>query len=613
MPMLTPSRIAIVVFSLSLLSFLWTLGYPSQLGQPARPVVDHYDHKNVHLEPIIPAPSIPTPSQHATLSTPPPHGDRPDEEDGHRWDDATKVAGEAGPVETGIAEYEEDGGRWEDKDKLKGEDKTKEGQEASATPPPTTLLTQTVTASSDPNATNEAIPASTPTDTPANAPSSKFCKDVHGAPNVMVILRTSKAEINEKLPAHIQGLLSCVPNFAIFSDHEGELDGIPVHNALDNIGSETKRTHDEFREYQLMHADAEHKPDTGKTKNLDKWKFLPMVYKAYHLKPDARFYVFIEADTSLSWTNILQWVNRLDYRIPYYSGSPTIIDGVHLAQRGSGIMLSQGALRRYAKSYDELYSDKWEPKLGKGCCGDAALASALNDAHVEFYSSWPLMQGEHPASLDYTPKHWCSPAVSWHPASAEVLDDIWNSQKNWTAKHGWNKPYLFRDAFESFVTPHMAPKKEKWDNLSQDTKIVAPQGRQQQLKDEAERSRQHKAAEDAKKEALFMPGTKFPDPPSHLSPRDDKKEIDWDKLAETFKDAADSAERCEKSCELIEDCLQWRYKTLGDGECHLGKVLRLGRKTNEKDEPWSSGWLVERVAKVTKGWECKEVNWKFYQ
>jgi hypothetical protein len=59
--------------------------------------------------------------------------------------------------------------------------------------------------------------------------------------------------------------------------------------------------------------------------------------------------------------------------------------------------------------------------------------------------------------------------------------------------------------------------------------------------------------------------------------------------------------------------LQWRYKALGDGECHLGKVLRLGRRTTEKDEPWTSGWMVERVGKVMEKWECKEVGWKFYQ
>jgi hypothetical protein len=628
MPVITPSRLAIAVLSLTLLSFLYTLGFPSPLAQPSQPIIDHYDHKNVHSAPIIPAPWIPTPISHATPHATPAaatHGDRPEEGDDHRWDDETKSSAQAGsskPTETGIAEFEKDGGRWEDKDKLKQSEKTGEKQETSATSMSSTLPTAALSASGAANASNATAPASVPTEAvPTTIPSTKFCKDVHNAPNVMVILRTSKAEILEKLPVQMQSLLSCVPNFAIFSDHEGSIDGIPVHNALDSIGSETKRLHEEFREYQLMHADAEHKADPGKTKTLDKWKFLPMVYKAYHLKPDAKFYIFIEADTSLSWTNVLQWAGRLDYRIPYYSGAPTFINSVQLAQRGSGIMLSQGAMRRYAKSYDELYADKWEVNLRSGCCGDLALAQALGDAHVEFYSSWPLMQSEHPASLDYTHRHWCAPAISWHHTNSEALDQMWSSQKNWTAKHGWDKPYLYRDAFQSFVAPHMEAKKEKWDNLSQDTKIVAPEGRQKQLKEEERKHKQEEGANNDPRPA--MKAAPFPDPPSKHPARslffrkddekDKDKEIDWDKLAEMFKDAADSAETCQKACETIEDCLQWRYKAQGDGECHLGKVLRLGSKMTEKDEPWTSGWLVDRVEKVTKEWECKEVKWRFYQ
>jgi hypothetical protein len=580
MPMITPSRIAMVVLSLSLFSFLWTWGFPYQSGQRPQPIIDHYDHKNVYSDPIIPAHSLAAPTWHATAPIA--------EEDDHRWDDKTRVAVQTalnGPVETGVAEYEEDGGRWED---------AKKQQE------PTTLLTHAL------NATNATIHSATPVETPSNTHSSKFCNDVRGAPHVMVIVRTSKAETPEKLPAQLKSLLSCVPNFAIFSDHSGSIDGIPIHNALADISDAAQRTYNEFREYEHMLADITHAPDVGKTKELDKWKFLPMVYKAFKMKPAAKFFFFIEADTSLSWTNTLQWVHRLDYRIPYYAGSPIFIDSVATAQRGSGIMISQGALRRFAKSYDELYASKWEDQVGKGCCGDLALARAMGDAHVEFYPSWPLMQSEQPASLDYTKKHWCAPAVSWHHTDVETLDALWSVQTKWTAKNGWDKPWLFRDAFQSFVSPHIEANKTGWDNLSQDSKIMAPQGRRQQLKDEEERSRKH--AEDANSTPKASARSLF-------SYREDEKpkEVDWDKLGDTYPDAADSSARCQKTCEQIEDCLQWRYKALGDGECHFGKVLRLGRKTAEKDEPWTSGWMVERVSKVTEGWECKEVNWKFYQ
>ncbi|KAF1850361.1 glycosyltransferase family 31 protein [Cucurbitaria berberidis CBS 394.84] len=605
MPLFTPSRIAILVLSLSLISFFWTFGLPSQLGQPSLPIIDHYDHTHVHTEPIIPAPIIE--STHATAPSPTVHGDRPAEDNDHRWEDATTKAGSAdkpttapGSLGTRPTGHDEDGGRWSDKDKLTEGVKTA----ASAAPVPTTLLTALIPALSGLNATNATIASSATTPTPEVE---KFCKDVHGAPNVMVVLRTSKAEMDKKLSPHLLGLLSCVPNFAIFSDHAGEFQGHTVHNALESISFDAKFNHDEFREYQLMHADPEHKPDPKKTKDLERWKFLPMVYKAYHLNPSAKFYVFIEADTSLSWTNLLQWVNRLDYRIPYYSGAPTFMNSVQFAQRGSGILLSQGALRRYSKSYDELYSTRWEARVGTECCGDLLLAIALNDAHVEFYSSWPLLQGEQPNTLDYTKKHWCVPAVSWHHINGEDLAGMWDKEKNWTHTHGWKKPYLYRDAFHEFVEPHMEAQKAEWDNLSQDTKIVAPQGRQKQMKEEEERSKKHQLEGEETKGK-----DKGQEKNQRLKREDKNGPINWDKLAEKFKDAGDTSERCQKACEEVDDCLQWRYSTKGDGECHLGKVLRLGKKTEGNDK-WTSGWLVDRVKEVAKEWECKEVNWKFYQ
>jgi hypothetical protein len=185
---------------------------------------------------------------------------------------------------------------------------------------------------------------------------------------------------------------------------------------------------------------------------------------------------------------------------------------------------------------------------------------------------------------------------------------------------------VYRDAFKAFVRPHIKDIREEWDNLAGDTKIVAPVGRQKQIKDEEEKSKQ-KAAEDAgddshdhrgaQKPALKPESSPFADQPASrraLWPKDDKEELDWDKIAETIKDAADSPTKCQHACQAIDDCLQWRYKAVGDGECQLGKVMRLGRKAEPgKDDPWTSGWIVEKVEAKAKEWECKEVNWKFYQ
>jgi hypothetical protein len=597
MPLITPSRIVVIIIvSFSLITFFWTYGLPhqqQQLAQPESPAVNHYDDKNVHSKPIVP-PSVGK-ETHATAPKP---TARPEQSADHRWDGKPK-------------------GDAKDKEEMKADQKSGKILHASSS---STLFTKATPAPNNANAT-ESTPSSAAIVPVSTHAVEKFCKDVAGAPHVMVVLKTSKAEI-DTLSSRFHTLLSCVPHFAIFSDHAGEFNGHPVHDALDSISDRVKSRHAEFDEYQI--ADAEHKPDPKKVKELDKWKMLPMVYKAYHLKPDARFFVFIEAETSLSWTNLLQWVNRLDYRIPYYSGAPVFNSGTQLAQAGPGIMLSQGALRRYSKSYDELYTSKWEKKLGKECCGDLMLARAFDDAHVEFYSSWPLLQSEQPHTLDYTKRHWCVPAVSWYHMNGESLTHQWELEKNWTKAHDWETPYLFRDAFHDYVEPQIEARKKGWDNLSGDAKIVAPEGGQK-LKDEAKGDKKQQDSKtkgtadrekEAKREGKEENKKEDKKQDEKEGKKEDKKEgkkqpPDWDKLAEKYPNAADSVDQCLKACEQIEDCLQWRYIAKEEAECHLSKVLRLGSK--DQDSKWTSGWLIERVKETQKDWECKKVQWKFYQ
>ncbi|KAF2250196.1 glycosyltransferase family 31 protein [Trematosphaeria pertusa] len=589
MPPITPSRVAVLVLSLSLMSFLWTFGLPHQLASPSLPIISHDPPKGKPLtEPLIPQPLIEstTQSTQETIPTPRPalssHAEQP-----ARVDSTTPpVSGEGGKGRPGDGQGQ---------------------QEGSVLPKET--------AAPVPSGSNGTAASASPSPTPVG--STKFCKDVHGAPNVMVIVKTSKAEISEKIPNQLLTLLSCVPNFAIFSDHAGTIDGFTVHDALDSVSNTSRTLNDEFREYDKIQADPEYKPDAGKTKALDKWKFLPMVYKAYKMRPHQKFYIFIEADTSLSWTNLLQWMDRLDYRIPYYSGAPMFQGSTKYAQRGPGILLSNGALRQYAKSYNERYVSEWESQVGKECCGDMVLANAMTESHVEFYSAFPLLQGETPSTLDWTKRHWCAPIVSWHHMTADEIDLLWGFQRNWTHKYGWEVPYLIRNAFEEFISPHLEEKKEDWDNISSDTKIVAEQGRRERLAKE-------KAEQEAKTKDAPAPTSK-PEPPSSRLRRRAKAQgdkylrrdtIDWDKIGETIKDAADSAEHCQSVCKRTEDCVQWKYTPKGDGECHLGKTMRLGRKFEKREgrDSWTSGWMVDRIKKVTEEWgQCEKPSWRFNQ
>ncbi|KAF2680739.1 glycosyltransferase family 31 protein [Lentithecium fluviatile CBS 122367] len=462
---------------------------------------------------------------------------------------------------------------------------------------------------------------------PGSTAPTAFCREVRGAQDTMVIVKTSKAEMPDKLPPHLATLLACVPNVAIFSDHAGTVNGHTVYDALDTVNATLRDKYDEFREYAKMQANGGYAPSSEKAEKLDKWKYLPMVYKTHKMKPSLRYYLFIETDTTLSWTNLLQWLERLDYRIPYYSGAPMFRGPTKYAQRGSGILLSFGAMRLYAKAYEERYAQQWESHIGGECCGDIILSTAMTASHVEFTGSFPMLQSEAPGTLDWTERHWCTPIVSWHGMKGQETETLWDSQQKWTKKHGWEVPYLARNAFEEFVLPQLVEKKDDWDNVSSDTKIKGEPGRREKL-----------AAEKPKDKSAGQPKPATPDsphpqPPSQAEGPSPKPNLGkpssdappapkparrglYEKIGATIKDAADSAANCQAVCQKTEDCIQWKYSAAGDGECHLGKVLRLGRKVEKEEEKgiWTSGWMLDRVRQVTNKWgKCERPNWKFNQ
>lgn len=562
MPLLTPSRLVIAVLSVSFLSFLWSFGLPQRGYSPPLPIISH----DISPETSLTGSLIP---------------DQPGKDD-----------------------------------RLKGAEQNTVG-----------------------SGEGRKRPGST-------APSA-FCREVRGAQDTMLIVKTSKAEMPDKLPPHLATLLACAPNVAIFSDHAGTVDGHTIYDALDTVNATLREKYDEFREYAKMRANAGYIPSTEKAKKLDKWKFLPMVYKAYKMRPSLRHYLFIETDTTLSWTNLLQWLERLDYRIPYYSGAPMFHGSTKYAQQGSAILLSFGALRLYAKAYEERYTQAWESHIGAECCGDILLATAMTASHVEFTGSFPMLQGEAPGTLDWTERHWCTPIVSWHGMNAEEANSLWDSQLKWTKKYGWEAPYLARNAFEEFVLPQLAEKKDDWDNVSSDTKIKGEPGRREKLEKEKtppKEEAQDKSESDAKEASepnpkLVAPETPRPEPPQPQAPNPEPPNAQplepeklspklppaspklirrdlFDKIGTTIKDAPDSAENCQSVCQKTEDCIQWKFSSAGDGECHLGKVLRLGRKAEKQNGEgiWTSGWMLDRVKKVSEKWgKCEKPNWKFNQ
>ncbi|MBX7558254.1 hypothetical protein K1Y78_62900, partial [Streptomyces sp. tea 10] len=61
------------------------------------------------------------------------------------------------------------------------------------------------------------------------------CRPLTGIEDVLVVLKTGITEAQEKVPAHVNTTLRCIPHKLVVSDYEEDLDGIRTHDVFRNI------------------------------------------------------------------------------------------------------------------------------------------------------------------------------------------------------------------------------------------------------------------------------------------------------------------------------------------------------------------------------------------
>lgn len=285
-------------------------------------------------------------------------------------------------------------------------------------------------------------------------PQASRCQDIPGAEDVVVIMKTGSTEIQDKLPVHFTTTLTCYQRYLVFSDYGEEFHGVYVRDALDQVSEGIRNDNSDFELYRRLQSEGRgalaqselsgplsgEGGKSGKTDNpgwrLDKWKFLPMVNKTLAAYPDAKWYVFVETDTYLVWSNLLQWLAALDHTKPSYLGAQMQIGDVIFAHGGSGFIVSKPAMEMVTAEYAAHVSE-WEAFTGGHWAGDCVLGKAFADANVSLTWSWPLSQGRKPSDLNYTridwdKRIWCSPAVFYHHLSADEVASMWNAEQNWT-------------------------------------------------------------------------------------------------------------------------------------------------------------------------------------
>ncbi|KAK7733414.1 hypothetical protein SLS57_000429 [Botryosphaeria dothidea] len=383
------------------------------------------------------------------------------------------------------------------------------------------------------------------------------CAQLPGSEDVFVVMKTSATEVHEKLPTHLETTFRCIPNFAIFSDYEEEVQGQKVYDVLDEVNETLRKTHTDFSLYRQLHEYKSKGKDLTELADLverqglklDKWKFLPLMEKALKAQPEAKYYFFMEADTYIIWSNLLQWLQFFDPQKPLYIGGQNWMLDKQFASGGSGIILSKNSLERVvAQRRDNL--DVFDKLTAADYAGDVVLARAMETVAVPLTGAFPILQGENPYTLDYTKNHWCYPVVSYHHMKPEWTKAMWDFEQSWMSQ-GAERPTLrHRDVFAHVVAPQISGEKDNWDNLSDD----------------------------------------YEETPQEYT-----------------------LQGCREACAQRQDCVQYLFSP---GRCQTGKVIRLGQAGSERDPinlgggDSTSGWVVERINNFIQSVEpCQQDYW----
>lgn len=240
-------------------------------------------------------------------------------------------------------------------------------------------------------------PAATPTKGPDHAPTNHglqslrpdhdpICDGFPDTSGILLVMKTGATESFDKLPTMLITILRCLPDFLLFSDLDQHIAGYHVRDSLENVLDTTKKDNADFDLYRQQKECAIDQDMCSKTLdgaqgagwNLDKYKNIHMIEKAHRLRPGYDWYFFVDADTYITWPNLVHILRKLDPTRPRYLGSPTIIGNYPFAHGGSGYAVSSAAMMEFAGQNPGI-ANKWDDKVKSVCCGDYMLAVALND------------------------------------------------------------------------------------------------------------------------------------------------------------------------------------------------------------------------------------------
>lgn len=166
---------------------------------------------------------------------------------------------------------------------------------------------------------------------------------------------------------------------------------------------------------------------------LDKYKFLHMIERAWEMRPNKEWYVFAEADTYVFWPNLINWLRtKANEKEAPYVGSVAFINNRGFAHGGSGYVIHGETVKKMAAiphvgaKYDKIAPNE--------CCGDLLMAMAVTETGPKVKQAHPMFNGEKPNTLPFGHGHWCEPLFTMHHMNSEEVSSVWQYEQTRTKK-----------------------------------------------------------------------------------------------------------------------------------------------------------------------------------
>lgn len=312
---------------------------------------------------------------------------------------------------------------------------------------------------------------------------------------------------------------------------------------------------------------------------LNKYKILQAMDDAWQFRPNRTWYAFVDDDTFIDRTNLLDWLSHHDGNTTrFFANAPAANAPDVFAAGGSSFVLSGRAMKELLHVRKDIIKN-WTPYIADHSSALELVTDVVQrELGVQVEGVWPGISGFAPSNVPFGPYAlWCEPVMMLHHVPVDTASDIWRLQKARSEDVNATGPFVFAHLWHHLIsTKNLRDPRDDWDNLSSDFT-------------------------NSNWNILFQ-GTE-PD-----ANRAEKGEASW--------------QACQTSCQKNEYCVQWSYSSVPtpnwnenrETHCHLSSSIRFGAHTppqelevdgQVKKNSWKSGWAKAKFQAWAKQEKCR--------